>query len=322
MALLLGTQRGLAACASASGRFSVLALDHRQNLRHELRPEDPSSVTNDEMASFKLAIIRALATHTSGVLLDPEVGVAPAIAGDVLPARVGLLVAVEATGYEGSAGDRRSRVLDGWSPAAIRRTGASAAKLLVYYHPDAPGAPEQERLIADVLAECRALDLPLFVEPLSFGLDGGKLAGEDRRRVVIRTAERLTALGPDILKAEFPYDPGVIDQGRWVDALAELDAASRVPWVLLSGGVEQARFEAQLEAACRAGASGALVGRSVWAEAARLPPDARDAFLAAESVTRMTRLTAIVETHARPWRARWQQAHRPDEPGEGWYAGY
>ena len=105
--------------------------------------------------------------------------------------------------------------------------GASAAKLLVYYHPEAPNADDQERFVADVAAACRAADLALFVEPLSFSLvEGEPLVGEARRRVVVETARRLTAIGGDILKAEFPYDPAVTDRARWREACAELDAAS------------------------------------------------------------------------------------------------
>ena len=40
---VLGARRGLEACASARGTFAILALDHRQNLRKELRPADPES---------------------------------------------------------------------------------------------------------------------------------------------------------------------------------------------------------------------------------------------------------------------------------------
>ena len=78
-----------------------------------------------------------------------------------------------------------SRLLPGWDVAKAKRLGASAAKLLVYYHPDAPNAADQERLVADVAAACREQDLALFVEPLSFGLDGEAVTGEDappRRR--------------------------------------------------------------------------------------------------------------------------------------------
>ena len=225
----LGRIRGLRACASARGTFGVLALDHRQNLRRELRPDDPTSVTFEEMVAFKRAVVRALGPAATGVLLDPEVGAAQAIVDGSLPPGTGLIVAIEATGYEGPSTARASRILDGWSVAAAKRMGVSAAKLLVYYHPDARNAVDQERLVATVAAECAAHDLALFIEPLSFSIDAAvpRLEGEARRRVVVETARRLTALGGDILKAEFPYDPGVTDEGRWREACAELDEASR-----------------------------------------------------------------------------------------------
>ncbi len=72
----LGTRRGLEACASARGTFAVLALDHRQNLRRELHPEAPETTTYEEMVAFKRAVIRALAPHATGSLLDPEIGAA------------------------------------------------------------------------------------------------------------------------------------------------------------------------------------------------------------------------------------------------------
>lgn len=320
MAYLLGTRRGLDACASAEGHFNVLALDHRQNLRRELRPPDPESVTHAEMADFKAAVVRALSPVASGTLLDPEVGLGPAIARGALPGGSGLIVALEATGYLGPPGARVSRVLEGWGPAKVKRVGASAAKLLIYYHPSAPNAAEQEALVAVVAAECRSLDLALFIEPLSFALDGGKLTGEARRGVVIETAGRLTALGGDVLKAEFPYDGGMTDRAAWAEACAELDAATPLPWVLLSAGVDDATYEAQTEVACAAGASGVAVGRSVWGPAAGLPPAERDAWLDGEGTSRLRRLVELVRETAAPWGPRWSRARQPDEPVEGWYA--
>lgn len=322
MAYLLGTRRGLDACSSPRGTFAVLALDHRQNLRKELRPEAPGTVTYREMADFKRAVVRGLASVATGVLLDPETGVGPAIEDASLPGRAGLIVAIEATGYEGAAGARVSRVLPGWGVDRVKRLGASAAKLLVYYHPDAPNAADQERLVADVAAQCREADLPLFLEPLSFGLDGSRLAGEARRSVVVETARRLTRLGADVLKAEFPYDASVTDPARWREACEELDAASPVPWVLLSGGVDDATFEHQAEVACAAGASGVLVGRSVWADAATMDPARRDEFLATTGRERLERLVRLVDAAGHPWRARWAAARGPEAVAEGWYAGY
>ena len=201
--------------------------------------------------------------------------------------------------------------------------GADAAKLLVYYHPDASNAADQERLVADVSDACRAADLALFVEPLSFSVrEGERLTGDDRRRVVVETARRLTAIGGDVLKAEFPYDAAVTDRERWAEACAELDTSSSLPWVLLSGGVDDATFEAQVETACRAGASGVLVGRSVWAEAATLAPADRDAFLATTGRERLARLAALADREARPWYERATRVTTARMPGDGWYRDY
>jgi tagatose-1,6-bisphosphate aldolase len=320
MPFLLGKRRGLTQCATPGGRFVVLALDHRQNLRRELRPAAPDTVRVDEMVDFKLAVIRSLAGTTSGILLDPEVGVAQAIAAGAIPGSTGLIVAVEATGFDGPPTARTSRILPGWSVEAAKRIGASAVKLLVYYHPEAPHADAQERFVADVAADCLANDIGLFLEPLSYALDGGRLTGEDRRRVVIETARRLTTTGADVLKAEFPYDAGVTDAAAWSEACAELDAATALPWVLLSGGVDDTTFERQVAAACDAGASGALVGRSVWADAATLAEPERTATLMSAGRARLAKLTQIIEAHGAPWEQRWAAARSPETPGEGWYA--
>ena len=317
-----GTLRGLRQCASARGTFTVLALDHRQNLRKELSPADPTAATYDRMVAFKRAVVRALAGSATGVLLDPEIGAAQCIADGSLPASSGLIVAIEATGYAGSPSARESRILEGWSVEQAARLGASALKLLVYYHPDAPNALDQEALVAFVADEARAIELPLFVEPLGFSvIDGGKLVGEERRRVVIETARRLTAIGGDVLKAEFPYDATVGDEARWREACEELTTAASVPWVLLSGGVDDPTFERQVAVACRAGASGALVGRSVWGEAAAMEPDARDAWLSTEGRRRLATLAAQVDTLGRPWTETSSLARLP-EPGERWYLEY
>jgi tagatose-1,6-bisphosphate aldolase len=95
-----------------------------------------------------------------------------------------------------------------------------------------------------------------------------------------------------------------------------------VPWVLLSGGVDDATFEGQVAVACRAGASGVLVGRSVWAPAATLPPAERDAWLAREGRARLARLADLVDELGVPWLARPGAVADAATPGEGWYREY
>jgi tagatose 1,6-diphosphate aldolase len=240
-----------------------------------------------------------------------------------LPAGAGLIVALEASGYSGPSTARVSQQLHGWSVAQAKRLGADAVKLLLYYHPDASNAADQEQLLMEIAEDCAIADIPLFLETLGFSIDESapKLTGEARRDVVVRTARRLTALGGEILKCEFPYDPSVTERDRWTEACQELDEASAIPWVILSAGVDDATFEAQTEAACRAGASGVLVGRSVWGDGVTLPPAERDAWLASEGVARMRRLVDIVEREGRPWRDKSPLLSQAD-PGEGWYLEY
>ena len=323
MSFLLGTRRGLDACSSPRGTFAVLALDHRQNLRAELHPADPEAATYEEMAAFKRAVVRALAPVATGTLLDPEIGAAQAVADGSLPGSAGLLVAIEATGYEGSPQARISRILPGWSVEQAKRMGASAVKLLLYYHPGAANAADQERLLARVAAAAVGADLPLFVEPLGYDPDtGGRLSGEARRACVVETAHRLTRIGGTVLKAEFPFGAGVTDERAWDEACRELDAASALPWVLLSGGVDEGTFARQVAVACRAGASGVLVGRSVWAPAATLAPAERDAWLLAEGRARLGILVRLADELGTPWHARPNPLAAAAPPGEGWYREY
>ncbi len=318
----LGTLRGLDACASDRGTFSILALDHRNNLRRLLGPDDPDAVTYERMVEVKQAVVRAIAGTASGILLDPELGAGPAVADGSLPPGCGLLVSVEETGYEGPSTARHSRLMPGWGVTQIKRMGADAVKLLLYYHPDAERAEDQERLLIEVAEWCADVDIPLFLETLGFALqEGATLTDDARRDVVVRTARRLTALGGDVLKCEFPFDASVTDRTRWKEACAELDEATAIPWAILSAGVDDATFEAQTEIACAAGASGVLVGRSVWKEGANMVGAERDAWLASVGVARMQRLVDIVESEARPWRERSPLLEHV-VLAEGWYTDY
>jgi tagatose 1,6-diphosphate aldolase len=318
--LTIGKRRGLAQCSTPRGTFAVLALDHRGNLRQALNPQNPEAVSYSEMVNFKQQVVAALGPVSSAVLLDPEMGAAPMVATDALPGTTGLLVAVEATGYTGDPNARLSRVLPGWSVGKIQRMGASGVKLLVYFHPDAPIASQQEALTSQIAEACAHFDIPLFVEPLSYSLDPAKkLSSAEKRQIVIETAKRLTPLGMDILKAEFPVDvKEEKDEQVWAQACAELDAASQVPWALLSAGVDYDTYMRQVTIACRAGSCGVLAGRAVWKEATDLKGEARLDFLRTTAVERMRRLYDLCDALGKPW----TDHYAPESTAENWYSSY
>ena len=316
--LTIGKLRGLQQCSTARGTFTCLALDHRQNLRRALNPQDPTSVPDSALTDFKLEVTAALAREATAVLLDPEYSAAQAVAAGVIPANAGLVVAVESTGYGGEPTARQSQILPGWSVEKAKRMGASMIKLLVYYHPDSPTASEIETFTQQVAKDCQRYDLGIMLEPLSYSLDGSKLTSEQKRYVVVETARKLTPLGVDILKAEFPLDTGNLDEIAWAAACAEVSAASQVPWILLSAAVDFDTYLRQVTAACNAGASGIAVGRAVWKEAVAMSPEARFAFLQTTARERLSRLTALCIALAKPW----IDFYPTPQIDENWYKDY
>jgi tagatose-1,6-bisphosphate aldolase len=310
----VGKFRGLQQISSARGTFTALALDHRQNLRKA----NPAFVNDEELSRFKIDITSVLAGRATAVLLDPEVSAAQAISQRVIPKETGLVVALESTGYTGDATARRAQIIPGWTIEKAKRMGASAVKLLVYYHPDSPAAQEIEDFVAKVSDECRKHDLVLMLEPLSYALDEDeKLSSEEKRAVVVETARRLTPLNVDILKAEFPLDTNETDEDKWVNACREISSASVVPWILLSAAVDFDIFLRQVAVACRAGASGVAVGRAVWKEAVELNGDERIRFLRTTARRRISRLTSLCHALARPY----TDYYQADAPFD-WYKSY
>ena len=312
--ITIGKLRGLQQISSPRGTFTALALDHRQNLRKA----NPAFVNDEELSRFKLDVTTALSGQATAVLLDPEVSAAQAIADGTIPNQVGLVVAVESTGYTGDATARQAQIIPGWSVEKAKRMGASAIKLLVYYHPDSSTAAEIEDFTSNVAEDCRKNDLVLMLEPLSYSLDETrKLSSDEKRYVVVETARRLTPLHIDLLKAEFPLDVADMDESKWLDSCKEISVASAVPWILLSAAVDYEMFVRQVMVACKAGASGIAVGRAVWKEAIPLSGDERLKFLNGTAKDRISRLTSLCHALAKPYTDFYQSSAPFD-----WYQTY
>lgn len=318
----IGKFRGLQQISSERGTITALALDHRQNLRKA----NPAFVSDEKLSCFKLDVTSALASEATAVLLDPEVSAAQAIASHAIPGNVGLVVAVESTGYTGDAIARQAQIIPGWSVEKAKRMGASAIKLLVYYHPDSSTASEIEEFTSKLGEDCIKYDLVLMLEPLSYSLEESKkLSSEEKRYVVVETARRLTPLHVDVLKAEFPLDASTalstgvndMDEAKWMEACKEISAASVAPWILLSAAVDYETFLRQVTVACNAGASGIAVGRAVWKEAVQLDGDERRAFLQTVGKERLARLTALCNALGRPLK----DFYQADAPFD-WYQNY
>lgn len=305
MHVSLGKWRRLQQATSARGTFTVLAMDHRGPLRRKLAATLAPGTVDGALADLKEDIVRELGPCSSAVLLDPEIGVPRCLGSRALPSHVGLLVALD-TGSTGDPATLKTGLVPNWGAEQTVRVGAAGAKLLVYYHPEAPDAPQVEELVGTIAQACAKAELPFYLEPLGYDFrrPGTSLPSRERRRVVIESARRLVPLGVDVLKAEFPIqiteEP---DEQVWREACVELSAVCGVPWVLLSAGVPYDDFLRQTRVAGEAGASGVIAGRALWNDAVTADVAARRRFLADVALDRMRRLAELCDSAARPFTA-------------------
>jgi len=323
----IGKLRGLQQISDETGRFTMVAMDQRGSLQKMLHPENPQAATYSEMEAVKLGVTEALAPVASGYLLDPEYGVGPTINRFVLPGRTGLLVSLETSGYERQGDWRLTTLLEGWSVEKVRRMGASAAKLLVYFNPEAPRdiVNHQVDIVRSVADECRRRDIAFVCEPMSYPVDEPEEEfARHKADVIVRTAEVLSPLGIDVLKAEFPGDPKVTpDRDQLLQNCERLSHATTVPWVVLSAGADFERFRPMVELACRGGACGFLAGRAIWKDAFQEKTlDGQLAYIRTKAVANFRMLAKIAHTYARPWWDFYGGKEKLRDRFEGWYAAY
>ncbi len=277
------TAASLSAISDDRGRFSILAIDHRDSLRRFLAPDDPDSLPAAEITALKIDLVAGIADLATGVMLEPEFSIPQVIDAGVLPDGVGFLAALESQGYLDDPGATPTTVLPGWSVAQAKAAGAASAKLLLPYHPERPLAAAQEAVAEGIVAECRAHGLPIALEPLFYDLD----SPDDRPRVVVATARRFAAMAPDLLKLPYPGSAA---------ACAAVTDAVPMRWAMLSGGGTFEDFRDQLATAMANGCSGFMVGRALWGEAARAAPSVRSELITGLVRPRFAELVGLVST--------------------------
>ena len=330
---LLGMQR----IANANGTLTMLALDQNSSIIRMARAAlarvgEAREPTYDEIVQAKLDLAHGLGKKASAVLLDSVYGAWHAVCAFKFPPQAGLIVRLERTGADATldASGKLTVIEPGWSVAKIKRMGADAVKLLVFYEPThAESAQRQRDLVEQVARDCDEHDIVLLLEALSYPFAGEEKTSrsylERKPTTVIDTARHLSGLA-DVYKAEFPGTLGRDADEQLAANLEALDQASVRPWVLLSAGVDFADYERQVRMAVEHGASGVLGGRAFWKEYFdHDDPKARTAFLRTEGVRRLAAIDKIVKQHARPWfkkyrltRGRFARVRIP----EGWHRAY
>ncbi|HET7079170.1 MAG TPA: tagatose 1,6-diphosphate aldolase [Chloroflexia bacterium] len=320
-----GKFNGINQIAGDNGVIAAAAMDQRGSLQKAITKAKGSPATDADLTEFKSIVTEVLTPYATAILMDPEYGL-PAL--EHRAPGTGVLLAYEKTGYDATVQGRLPDLLPDWSVLRLAEAGADAIKILLYYDPDDDPAINRikEAFIERVGAECRANDIPFFLEPLAYSDTVGDEKSFEFARVKPAKVRKYMEVfsqprfGIDVLKVEVPVNIRYVEgtsantdgQVAYTREEAkryfrEAAAASGLPFIYLSAGVTDEVFRETLELAAEAGTpfSGVLCGRATWQDG--IPAYGKGggaglrAWLQDRGVQNIQMLNEVLARGAKPW---------------------
>jgi tagatose 1,6-diphosphate aldolase len=216
---------------------------------------------------------------------------------------------LEAQGYAQLGDERRVELMEDFGPPDALALGAAGCKLLVPMRPDREAFTADQLTVVDrAVASSHDHGLPIVLEPLIYRLSTEAEGAFARRlpQLVGLATSLLAEHGADLLKLPFPSVADVTGPEGEVDGRAACRAmhaaTGGVPWVLYGAGVTASTFEMQLRIAGKSGASGFLVGRTIWLDALRADPTEVEVAAVASALPRFVRFNLVAGEACRPLR--------------------
>lgn len=325
MSLTPGKIKGLERLSNDRSVIAAAAMDQRGSLKKALATASGQDVTDAQMAEFKSEVTEVLTRYASAILLDPEYGLEAAARRDP---NAGLLLAYEETGYDNSRPGRLPDLLPHESARRIKEQGADAVKVLIYYTPfDTPEVNDEKHAFVERIGdECRANDIPYFLEFVGYDPEGGDEKGlayaRRKPEVVMRSMEEFSKerYGVDILKVEVPVNMKFVagtdaftgeaayTREEAIEYFRQASQAATKPFIYLSAGVSNAEFTETLRLVGENGIrfAGVLCGRATWKDGIPVyAREGREAFrrwLESEGVRNIQAVNAGLAS-AVPWYA-------------------
>lgn len=300
--------------------IAALAIDQRGAIRKMITGLD-EEVRDEKIRGFKALVSKELTKYASSILLDPEYGLEAIKEKD---ANCGLIMAYEVTGYDTSGTSRYPDLILDQSVLRLKELGADAIKILLYYDVDQDPAinDKKKAFIERVGAECKAHDLPFFLEIVSYDCTMNDEKSKEYAKVKphkVNGAVKDFAnarYNIDVLKLEVPVNMNYVE-GYGEDFVHTKEEAKQffkeqsdlcqVPFIFLSAGVSNQLFVDTLYLAKEAGSTfnGVLCGRATWAggvaEYANSPEKGLE-WLQTEGRKNIENLNKALDETATPWR--------------------
>jgi tagatose 1,6-diphosphate aldolase len=322
MKITPGKLAGLKAVSNAHNVIAAAAMDQRGSLQKALGKERGGEASGRDLELFKSLVTDVLTQYASAILLDPEYG----LPASKLRHGKGLLLAYEKTGYDSNTPGRLPDLLDLWSVRRLAEAGADCVKILLYYTPfERPEINDLKHAwIERIGDECRAHDIPFFLEFVGYdaeGLDEKTVAYARKKPSIVAGAMKEFSkdrYGVDVLKVEVPIVMEFVEGTRAykgdsaysrAEALEYFRQAASVtekPFIYLSAGVSNPVFIETLELAAESGVAfnGVLCGRATWKDGIRIfavdGPDAFRRWLETTGAENIQNVNRALE-NATPW---------------------
>ncbi len=320
-----GKYNGINAVADKNGVIAALAIDQRGSLQKAIAKAKNGVVNETDLSEFKKVVSEVLTPYASAILLDPEYGLE---AIKHRASHAGVLLAYEKTGYDANVKGRLPDLLPEWSVRRLVAAGANVIKILLYYDPDDDPKINtiKHAFIERVGAECRAYDVPFFLEPICYS----DTVGDEKSLAFAKVKpDKVTSYmrefsqpqyGVDVLKVEVPINMRYVEGSKANSdnqvaytrkeaqaCFRSAAAVSQLPFIYLSAGVSDDVFRETLELAAEAGTkfSGVLCGRATWQdgvpEYGKGGVKALSAWLHERGVQNIQALNAVLAKGAKPW---------------------
>lgn len=271
-----------------NGKYLMLAFDHRESFKKLMRPDDPGSLTNEEVIELKREIISSVEAEFSSLLVDPTFGLEAykkviEATGRIKP----FLLPVEKTGFEDKKGERITHLES--TVDQLEENGASGAKLLLYFNPRLNSTEVQLQTAKTVIDECKQKNYPIFLEIITFEPDH-EISMEERERLVLDSIKLFLQRNiiPDVFKLEYP---GTALGCQTITAILDT-----IPWIILTRGDSFEHFDTQLKEASVRGCRGFLAGRALWQEVCSLQGIEKEKFLKETLPQRFRDISSIMLT--------------------------
>ncbi|MBZ9580703.1 aldolase [Klebsiella quasivariicola] len=272
------------------GGFAMLAVDQREAMRLMFAAAGhPGPIADSVLTDFKVAATRLLSPYASAVLADKQFCLDQIVSQGAVAESCGLIVAADHF-VPGNGIPVDSVEIDkAVDPHHARQLGAKAMKLLVLWREDEP-AQARLAMVDEFVQRCRSAGLVSIIEPVVRPPRRGWAF--DKESAIVAAAAELGSTGADLYKAEMPLG-GKGDERTLLAACQKLNDQMKMPWVILSSGVDADIFGRAVRIAMKGGASGFLAGRAVWASV--IGAQDPQTMLRDVSVPRLQRLAEIVD---------------------------